>query len=141
MNGRWIPEDVLAEQPWYVNFGENPITVHFLHRVLALAAAVAVAAAWWRWLRPAAADRARRAGPDRWLGHALLLALAAQVALGAATAMAGVPLVPALLHQAGADGPAHDLPVARAPAASAIAMPPAMRVVPIFAVVMTGLTR
>lgn len=102
MNGRWIPEDVLAEQPWYVNFGENPITVHFLHRVLALAAAVAVAAAWWRWLRSAAADRARRAGPDRWLGHALLLALVAQVALGAATAMAGVPLVPALLHQAGA---------------------------------------
>ena len=96
MNGRWIPDDVLAEQPWYVNFGENPITVHFVHRVLALAAALAAVAAWWRDRRPAAGVG------DRWLGHALLLALAAQVALGAATAIAGVPLALALLHQAGA---------------------------------------
>ena len=97
MNGRWMPEDVLVEQPWYVNFGENPITVHFVHRVLALAAALAAVAAWWRARRRPAAG----AG-DRWLGHALLLALAAQVALGAATAIAGVPLALALLHQAGA---------------------------------------
>ncbi len=98
MNGHWIPEEVLAEEPWYVNFGENIITVHFVHRVLALATAVVVLVAWLRSLRLRAID----IDSDGWLGHAMLAALIAQLALGAATVIYYVPLQLAIMHQAGA---------------------------------------
>ena len=104
MDGRWIPEDLLNDEPWYINFGENVINVHFVHRCFALATTVVVFIAWLRNLRL----RAIVSGPEEaggrgdWIGHLMLLALVSQVALGVATVIYYVPLQLAILHQAGA---------------------------------------
>ncbi|MGV3764787.1 MAG: COX15/CtaA family protein [Chitinophagaceae bacterium] len=35
INGEWIPEALFRETPWLLNFIENKLTVHFVHRGLA----------------------------------------------------------------------------------------------------------
>lgn len=35
INGRWIPERLFDSHPWVLNFFENSITIHFVHRNLA----------------------------------------------------------------------------------------------------------
>ena len=101
MDGRWIPEGLLDQAPWFVNFGENVTTVQFMHRCLALASVLLVLIAWFRAIRGRAID----IDPDQTgspLGHAMLLAVVAQVCLGVATLLYLVPLPLAVAHQAGA---------------------------------------
>jgi cytochrome c oxidase assembly protein subunit 15 len=96
MNGRLVPPEILAIEPWYLNFFSNMATVQFDHRLIAWLLAVLVP---WFWLR------ARRApiSPRAKLGaHLLLGTLALQIALGISTLLLGVPVPLAAAHQAGA---------------------------------------
>lgn len=34
--GEWVPPNMFFKRPWLINFFENPITVHFFHRIMAL---------------------------------------------------------------------------------------------------------
>jgi cytochrome c oxidase assembly protein subunit 15 len=96
MDGRLVPAGLGALSPWYLNVFENVATVQFNHRV---AAYVVVALALGH---VAALVRAR--ADERLVGSAGLLALAllAQMGIGIATLIAGVPLALGLAHQAGA---------------------------------------
>ena len=97
MNGSWIAPEILMLEPWYLNFGYNMATVQFVHRALALVLALAAPLAWFAVRRDPAATPA-----VRWAAHALLVALAIQIALGIATLLLAVPVSLAAAHQAGA---------------------------------------
>lgn len=93
MDGAWIPDGLLFQNPWWINFFENHMTVQFVHRVtayllLALTLVQALAAA------QAALDRetVRRAG--------FIFALTVlQAAFGILTLLYVVPIGLALIHQ------------------------------------------
>jgi len=97
MDGRLVPNDLFALHPWLSNFGENPITAQFQHRVLALICLVAGLALWWR-------GRGRGQVALRYALAALLAAVVLQVVLGIATLVLSVPIPIAVAHQAGAVG-------------------------------------
>jgi len=96
MNGRVVPPEIFALEPWYLNFFGNMATVQFDHRLIAWLLALLVP---WFWLsvRRAAAPRRARLAADLLLG-----ALALQIALGIATLLLSVPIPLAAAHQAGA---------------------------------------
>lgn len=96
MNGNWVPPEILSLAPWWKNFVYNMATVQFVHRCLAVVIALTAITLWLRLPRAAAGDRARI-----W-SDALLLAVAAQIALGISTLLMRVPVALAALHQAGA---------------------------------------
>ena len=104
MDGRWVPEDLLETQPWFINFGENPATVQFVHRCLALVTTIMIVVVWLRAIRSRAIDIDPEEGGslDHRLAHVLLMALVVQLGLGIATLIYLVPLHLALAHQAGA---------------------------------------
>ncbi|HEX9183594.1 MAG TPA: COX15/CtaA family protein [Burkholderiales bacterium] len=89
MNGYLIPPESFSLQPWWRNFEYNLATVQLVHRAFFWLLLVLVPLAWWR-------ARARASA------LALLAAFALQAALGIATLLLGVPIVLAVLHQAGA---------------------------------------
>jgi cytochrome c oxidase assembly protein subunit 15 len=96
MNGQWIPGEILLIDPWWDNFVYNMATVQFDHRGIAyLVAAIAVAT--WLSVRAEVQDARAR----RW-AHALLAAVAVQIALGISTLLLRVPVPLAAVHQAGA---------------------------------------
>lgn len=94
MNGHFVPPDLLAMEPWWLNFFSNLGTVQFDHRMIAYALVVLIPMLWSRVLRqaPHAAGAA----------NAMLVMLAVQVSLGIATLLNHVPVPLASLHQAGA---------------------------------------
>jgi cytochrome c oxidase assembly protein subunit 15 len=96
MNGHWVPPEILMLEPWWMNFFYNMATVQFVHRALAWLLAFAVPLLWWQAMRSEPAPRARLAC------HALLGALAAQIALGIATLLFVVPVPLGVAHQGGA---------------------------------------
>ena len=96
MDGRLVPEGLLAMNPPLANAFENVIMVQFNHRVLALATAVLTVVLWLLARRAALPSRARAAH------HALLGAAALQLVLGIATLLSAVALPVATVHQAGA---------------------------------------
>lgn len=96
MYGRFVPEGVLALEPWWRNFFENLPTVQFDHRLLAYVLCVAIPAYWFY-----ARKRIGHGAARLWL-HFLPLTLALQVALGIATLLLVVPVPLAAAHQAGA---------------------------------------
>ncbi len=97
MNGHWVPPEILALHPWWLNFANNMATVQFDHRVLAMGIALVALSLVWRVERdPGAAVREKR-----W-AWALLAAVALQLAAGISTLLLRVPLPLAALHQAGA---------------------------------------
>jgi len=97
MNGAWIPAEILMREPAWTNFFWNMATVQFDHRVGAWLLFLLVPVLWWK-LRTGDGVPARAKNG----GHALLAALAVQLALGIATLLLFVPLSLAALHQAGA---------------------------------------
>ena len=97
MNGAWIPEEILVIDPWWMNFVHNMATVQFNHRWLAMVIAVVVLGLWVR----VRADTPSGPRARVW-NHALLAAVALQIAAGIATLLLRVPLPLAALHQAGA---------------------------------------
>ncbi|HEY6720809.1 MAG TPA: COX15/CtaA family protein [Burkholderiales bacterium] len=96
MNGHVVPPEILALEPWYLNFSNNLATVQFDHRLIAWLLAFLVP---WFWLR---VGRAAVPGRAKLSAHLLIGALALQIALGIATLMLRVPVPLAAAHQAGA---------------------------------------
>jgi len=94
MEGRLIPDGMGWMNPFLRNLFDNPVTVHFIHRSLALFAVLcACAFAIWG-LRRGLASRAQRV----WLWHLLGLALL-QIAVGVHVVILRVPVPLASLHQ------------------------------------------
>jgi cytochrome c oxidase assembly protein subunit 15 len=97
MNGRIVPPEILAIDPWYLNFVNNMATVQFVHRAIALLLFALIPLYWWRAQRsPAAGVMTRRAAT------LLVTMLAIQLALGISTLLLVVPITLAAAHQAGA---------------------------------------
>lgn len=96
MNGQFVPDGLMAMQPWWLNPLENMATVQFDHRLLAYLLLVIVPGYWWL------ARRADLAPRQRVLFHLMLAALVMQVLLGIATLVQIVPVALGVAHQAGA---------------------------------------
>ena len=96
MDGRLLPEGMLALAPAWRNPFDNVAMVQFEHRLLGLSTAALVAVFWFR-LRLTGGPP-----PARLLAHAMLAMAAVQVALGVATLLHSVPVALAVPHQAGA---------------------------------------
>lgn len=94
MDGRWWPGDLLAMEPAWRNFFENPKTVQFIHRLGAYA--VLLIALWHAFAtvrsEGASSTHARRA-------ILLILLVLAQAVIGITTLVMQVPLHWALAHQ------------------------------------------
>lgn len=96
MGDHWIAPGVLAFEPLWLNFLENPVMVQFVHRCLALTTLSLCLGLWWH-LRRAALDSSQR------LALNILLAMVlTQVTLGIGTLVMHVPVWLGTLHQGGA---------------------------------------
>lgn len=92
MNGEWIPQAWMAIDPWWRNLFENPLTVQFLHRCIALLVVAAVLALSWH------SRNQRFSTKAVWV----LLIMLIQVALGISALLMVVPVPLGAAHQAGA---------------------------------------
>ena len=95
MGDDWIPPDLFAATPWWLNLFENRTTAQFDHRLLAYLLLAAVTALWWACAR-------RATGAARTWAHASFAAAWTQAVLGVATLLLFVPVPVAALHQANA---------------------------------------
>ncbi len=93
MDGRFIPQNLLAIEPLWRNFFESPKTVQFIHRMSAYL--IWIAAAWhvWETVRGTADVTHKRRSVI------LFLAISAQALVGIATLVLQVPFYWALAHQ------------------------------------------
>lgn len=95
MGERWIPDDLLAFSPTLKNFFENPTTVQFDHRILAVSSLAAITGLYMFSRRMVLPRRAK-------IAISLLAAMAyTQVALGISTLLLYVPTPLAATHQSG----------------------------------------
>lgn len=95
MGERWVPDDLLAFSPTLKNFFENPTTVQFDHRILAISSLTAITGLYLFSRRMMLPRRAKMAID-------LLAAMAyLQVALGISTLLLYVPTPLAATHQSG----------------------------------------
>ncbi|XP_044069106.1 cytochrome c oxidase assembly protein COX15 homolog isoform X2 [Siniperca chuatsi] len=95
MGERWIPDDLLAFSPALKNFFENPTTVQFDHRILAISSLTAITGLYLFSRRMVLPRRAK-------IAISLLTAMAyGQVALGISTLLLYVPTPLAATHQSG----------------------------------------
>lgn len=96
MGGKVIPDGVLFLEPAWLNFFENPATVQFVHRALAILVLLFVVVQW--------AARWRHIGDKavRFAFHGVLAAAIVQVALGITTLLLYAPTPLAVMHQGGA---------------------------------------
>jgi heme a synthase len=96
MGGHLVPEGLLINDPWWLNFFENTAAVQFTHRLLAIGTVVLIALYWVSAQRSALSTPAQKA--------VTLLGVIAlcQLALGIATLLTAVALPLAMLHQLGA---------------------------------------
>jgi cytochrome c oxidase assembly protein subunit 15 len=96
MDGSFVPNGLLIQQPWYVNFFENVTTVQFDHRMTAYAVLMLALAHLWSVVRSADDEHVVRTA-------ALVTAcIVVQMLIGIWTLVSGVPLALGLAHQAGA---------------------------------------
>jgi cytochrome c oxidase assembly protein subunit 15 len=94
MGSYWIPPDVSALSPFWLNLFENMAAVQFNHRILALTTFSVIIIYWW-FARKADLPARLRRGVNALLHTAVL-----QVALGISTLLLVVPLALAAAHQA-----------------------------------------
>ncbi len=94
MGNYWVPPDVMALDPWWLNFFENMATVQFDHRILAITTFLLIIVYWYRMPRSDLPARVAK-GVNALLHTAIL-----QVALGIATLLLVVPIALAAAHQA-----------------------------------------
>lgn len=96
MADKWIPDDLLARQPLWKNFFENPTTVQFDHRRLGELTFCFLTGCWLYSRRLPLSPRMRMAI------NCVQLAATTQVILGITTLINFVPTHLASTHQAGA---------------------------------------
>jgi cytochrome c oxidase assembly protein subunit 15 len=96
MGNYWIPPDVTALSPVWLNSFENMAAVQFNHRVLALTTFLMIVLFWW-FARKTDLPARLRPGVTALLHTAVL-----QVGLGISTVLLMVPLMLAAAHQAAA---------------------------------------
>jgi cytochrome c oxidase assembly protein subunit 15 len=95
MDGSLWPGGLLAIEPAWLNFLDNPKTVQFVHRLVAYAL---LAAAAWQAFRAVAGEGA--ASPHARRAVLFLTLVLIQAGVGIATLLGQVPLSLALVHQA-----------------------------------------
>ncbi len=96
MGGKLVPDGILGLEPLWLNFFENPATVQFMHRVLAITTLLVTLAVWLK------GRQSRLPAPlQRALGITALVAIG-QVILGIVTLLMYVPVTIGTLHQGGA---------------------------------------
>ena len=95
MGDSWIPAQLFAMTPVWINFFENTITIQFFHRILALIVAISILAYSLRIFR-------RNLGYDRLMSVLMIIAVTLQIGLGITTLIHAVPPVLGVAHQAGA---------------------------------------
>jgi cytochrome c oxidase assembly protein subunit 15 len=98
MADRWIPSDMWALSPTWMNFLDNPTTVQFEHRYLAIATLCGITALFVKSRKLNLPPRVRFAI------NALTLMVYIQAGLGIATLLYVVPVPLASAHQVGATG-------------------------------------
>lgn len=96
MNGKLVPDEILALEPWYHNPFENPVTAQFDHRLVAYTVCAVVVWNVWSLLRTPQSSVVRNSA------LLLLAGVLAQIALGIWTLLEAVPLGLGIAHQAGA---------------------------------------
>ncbi|HET6338436.1 MAG TPA: COX15/CtaA family protein [Polyangiales bacterium] len=94
MNGHYAPGYFFTSGSIWQNLFDNPLSIHYLHRVIGFVVLAYAGATWWA-LR-------KQGGDVRFASHAFLAAIFGQIALGAMTVMLGVPVPVAVAHQGGA---------------------------------------
>ena len=95
MNGHVVPPEIFMIEPLWKNFGYNMATVQFDHRGLAWIVLAMAVLAWGK------ARRLQAPPAVRTWSKALAVAVGFQFALGVATVLTVVHILPAALHQAG----------------------------------------
>lgn len=95
MGGNWIPSDIAALTPGWINVFENPTTVQFNHRYFAMTTYGAILALWMYGRRQPISKEVKRAL------NALVGVGSLQVALGITTLIWLVPIPLASMHQGG----------------------------------------
>lgn len=93
MNGVFLPPELLAMQPLWVNFFENPATTQFIHRKAGYLLAAFALVVWW--LGRKSIHSATRAA-----FHAMIVVMLAQIALGIVTVLYAAPWQLGIAHQA-----------------------------------------
>ena len=96
MDGEWIPSGIFSYQNFPLNIFENPVTVQFVHRILAM---IIVLLSGWIWL---SIDKRELSRPQRNGINFLLLAVGVQFLLGVFTLLSKVNITLASFHQVGA---------------------------------------
>ena len=92
MNGLLVPDGLGAMSPLPINLSENPIFVHFFHRILGYLLALAVIVVW-------SGVRYSERPRQRWAAHILASVAMLQVLLGIATVLLHVSVPVATVHQ------------------------------------------
>ncbi len=95
MGGEWIPAAIWDPALGWRNFFENPALVQFVHRMAGYLLAIFAVVVWAR-------SRRSPHPVTRGAFTVMLVAMAAQIALGIMNVIHGAPLPLALLHQLGA---------------------------------------
>jgi cytochrome c oxidase assembly protein subunit 15 len=104
INGQWIPDHLFVDRPFLLNFIDNKVLIHFIHRGLAYILLVLIIA--WS-VKLYKTNGTRLFSSTRWMPLALV---GVQALLGIFTVLAGVKIVPghwgifewmAQLHQLG----------------------------------------
>ncbi len=93
MLGQWVPDDIHAMSPLWINWFENPISVQFNHRISAYLLTLIIVLQWL----VARASRAEQ--PHKTRTSLILLITLVQVIVGITTIVLEVPLFWALAHQ------------------------------------------
>jgi cytochrome c oxidase assembly protein subunit 15 len=93
--GEWIPAGISAMTPAYINPFENPVTVQFIHRCLAIAIVILVLVFALRLRKETFSFHQKRSG------MICMIAVCVQFILGLLTLLYNVPLTLAALHQTG----------------------------------------
>ena len=95
MDGDFIPPlaKLFIQEPWYVNFGDNPLTEQWVHRMGAYGLLALSLAHAWRMTRRATDVR------DAKLARMLAAVITVQAAIGIVTLLTQVRMEWALLHQ------------------------------------------
>lgn len=96
MDGRVVPNGLMAMEPAWRNFFENVLTVQFQHRIMAYVIALLALA------HAAHAMSEQHPPAVRMSGLAILFAVLAQIGFGIWTLLAHVPITLGLIHQGGA---------------------------------------